>query len=89
MLVREATASIECPPEFIGVPMLAALGAAIGNSRTIKLKEGRADPRRGVMGIGPESNTGKIRHRRPRRVGQVAYLRSTGGVFSRSPRVIG
>ncbi len=40
MLVREATASIECPPEFVGVPMLAALGAAIGNSRTIKLKEG-------------------------------------------------
>lgn len=39
-LIREATASIECPPEFVGVPMLAALGAAIGNSRTIKLKEG-------------------------------------------------
>ncbi len=26
-----------------------------------RLKEGRADPRRGVMGIGPEGNTGKIR----------------------------
>jgi hypothetical protein len=39
-LIREASASIECPPEFVGVPMLAALGSAIGNSRTIKLKEG-------------------------------------------------
>ncbi len=39
-MIREATASIECPPEFVGVPMLAALGAAIGNSRTVKLKEG-------------------------------------------------
>ncbi len=25
------------------------------------------------MGIGPEGNTGKIRRRRPRRIGQVAY----------------
>jgi hypothetical protein len=39
-LIREATASIECPSEFVGVPMLVVLGAAIGNSRTIKLKEG-------------------------------------------------
>ncbi len=39
-LIREATASIECPPEFVAVPMLAALGSAIGNSRTVKLKEG-------------------------------------------------
>ncbi len=28
------------------------------------------------MGIGPEGNTVKIRQRRPRRIGQVAYLRS-------------
>ncbi len=39
-LISEAAASIECPPEFVGVPMLAALGSAIGNSRTVKLKEG-------------------------------------------------
>ncbi len=39
-LVREAAAAIGCPPEFVAVPMLAVLGAAIGNSRTVKLKAG-------------------------------------------------
>jgi hypothetical protein len=43
-----------------------------------RLEESRADPnRRGGKRIGPESNTGKIRRRRPRRIGQVAYFRST------------
>nr|MDP9479194.1 YfjI family protein [Actinomycetota bacterium] len=40
MLVTEAAAAIGCPPEFVAVPMLAVLGAAIGNSRTVKLKAG-------------------------------------------------
>ncbi len=39
-LVKEAAAAIGCPPEFVGVPMLAVLGAAIGNARTVKLKAG-------------------------------------------------
>jgi hypothetical protein len=39
-LVREAAKAIGCPPELVGVPMLAVLGSAIGNSRVIKLKEG-------------------------------------------------
>ena len=39
-LVREAATSIGCPPDFIGVPMLVTLGAAIGNSYELKVKEG-------------------------------------------------
>jgi putative DNA primase/helicase len=39
-LVREAAKALGCPPEFVAVPMLAALASAIGNSRVIKLKEG-------------------------------------------------
>jgi hypothetical protein len=38
--VEEASASIGCPPDFIGVAMLATLGAAIGNSRVIEVKGG-------------------------------------------------
>jgi Protein of unknown function (DUF3987) len=40
VLVREASASIGCPPDFVAVPMLTALGSAIGNSRLLKLKAG-------------------------------------------------
>jgi len=39
-LIREAAAAIGCPPEFVALPMLVILGSAIGNSRTIKLKQG-------------------------------------------------
>jgi hypothetical protein len=39
-LVTEAAAAISCPPGFVALPMLVVLGSAIGNSRTIKLKEG-------------------------------------------------
>jgi hypothetical protein len=39
-LINESAAAIGCPPEFIGLPMLAVLGSAIGNSRVLKLKEG-------------------------------------------------
>ncbi len=39
-IVEEAAASIGCPPEFIAVPMLGALGAAIGNSHVLKIKGG-------------------------------------------------
>jgi uncharacterized protein DUF3987 len=39
-LIREASAAIGCPLEFVGVPMLATLGAAIGNSRVVELKPG-------------------------------------------------
>ncbi len=39
-LVREATASIGCPADLIGVPVLVTLASAIGNSRVLKLKGG-------------------------------------------------
>ncbi len=40
VLVREASASIGCPPDFVAVPMLTVLGSAVGNSRLLKLKSG-------------------------------------------------
>jgi hypothetical protein len=39
-LVEEASVAIGCPPEFIAVPMLTTLGAAIGNSRVLVVKRG-------------------------------------------------
>ena len=39
-LIEEAAAAIGCPPEFVGLPMLSVLAAAIGNSRVLKLKGG-------------------------------------------------
>jgi putative DNA primase/helicase len=39
-LIREASAAIGCPAEFVGLPMLSALGTAIGNSRVVELKPG-------------------------------------------------
>lgn len=40
MLVEEAAAAIVCPPEFVAVPLLVALGSAIGTSRVVRLKGG-------------------------------------------------
>jgi hypothetical protein len=39
-LVREAAASIGCPADLIGVPLLVTLASAIGNSRVLKIKGG-------------------------------------------------
>jgi putative DNA primase/helicase len=39
-LIEEAAAAIGCPPDFVGLPMLAVLGSAIGNSRVLRLKGG-------------------------------------------------
>jgi hypothetical protein len=39
-LIREAAAAIGCAPEMVAVPMLATLGASIGNSRRLKVKGG-------------------------------------------------
>ncbi len=38
-IVEEAAASIGCPPDLVAVPMLATLGAAIGNSYMVRIKE--------------------------------------------------
>jgi hypothetical protein len=39
-VVEEASAAICCPPDFIAIPMLTTLGAAIGNSRVLVVKRG-------------------------------------------------
>jgi putative DNA primase/helicase len=39
-LIREGSEAIGCPPEFVALPMLSALGSAIGNSRIVELKPG-------------------------------------------------
>jgi putative DNA primase/helicase len=39
-LIREASAAIGCPSEFVGLPMLSVLGSAIGNSRVVEIKPG-------------------------------------------------
>lgn len=36
----EAAASVQCPPDFIGVPMLAVAGGAIGASRALRIRDG-------------------------------------------------
>ncbi len=51
VLIREAAAAIGCPAEFVGAPMLAVLGSAIGNSRRIKIKEGWDEPPVFYVGI--------------------------------------
>jgi Protein of unknown function (DUF3987) len=38
--VHEAAAALPCPMDFVGVPMLAFLGAAIGTRRVIEVKPG-------------------------------------------------
>jgi len=37
-LVEEGAKSKQCPPDFVVVPLLVSVGAAIGNSRTLRLK---------------------------------------------------
>ena len=39
-LVEEGATAIQCPPEFIAVPLLVSAGAAAGASRSLRLKEG-------------------------------------------------
>lgn len=39
-LVEEGARAINCPVDFLGVPLLAMAGAAIGNSRAIRIKNG-------------------------------------------------
>jgi hypothetical protein len=39
-LIREASAALPCPPDFLGVPMLSVLGTAIGTTRELEVKRG-------------------------------------------------
>jgi hypothetical protein len=38
--IEEVAEALPCPPDFVGVPMLAVLGAAIGTSRVLQVKPG-------------------------------------------------
>jgi hypothetical protein len=40
----EAAAAVGCDPAFVALPLLAALGAAVGNSRRVQLKRGWSEP---------------------------------------------
>lgn len=40
---EEAAAAVPCPPDYVAVPMLVFAGAAIGASRALEIKPGRAE----------------------------------------------
>lgn len=40
VFIREGAAALPCPPDFLGVPMFAVLGTAIGNTRVLEIKPG-------------------------------------------------
>lgn len=42
--VQEFSASLGCDPAYLAVPVFGVLGAAIGNTRTVRLKVGWAEP---------------------------------------------
>ena len=42
--VVEAAASVPCDPAFVALPLLAALGAAVGTSRAVRLKRDWTEP---------------------------------------------
>jgi hypothetical protein len=42
--VEECAASLPVPPDLVALPALVTVGAAIGNTRVIRLKEGWEEP---------------------------------------------
>ena len=42
--VRKASRAIGCDPSYLGLPLLAGLAAAVGNTRRIRLKRGWSEP---------------------------------------------
>jgi hypothetical protein len=61
-LIEEGAAAIGCPPDFVGLPMLAVLASAIGNSRVLRLKRGWEE---GVRATALSSPTPAKRKPRP------------------------
>jgi hypothetical protein len=57
--VGDAAAAIGCDPAFIAVPMLAAIAAAIGNTRRVKLKRNWTEPAVIWAAVVAESGTHK------------------------------
>src|SRR5207244_1411222 len=57
--VTEVAASLPCPPDFVGVPMLALLGCAIGASRVLRGKAGWREGPRIYAAVVAEAGTKK------------------------------
>jgi Protein of unknown function (DUF3987) len=50
-LITQGAAALPCPPDLIGVPMLAVLGAAIGTSYEVEMKPGWTEGPRIYSGV--------------------------------------
>jgi hypothetical protein len=50
-LITQGAAALPCPPDLIGVPMLAVLGTAIGTSYEVEIKEGWIEGPRIYSGV--------------------------------------
>jgi hypothetical protein len=50
-LITQGAAALPCPPDLIGVPMLAVLGAVIGTSYEVEIKEGWTEGPRIYSGV--------------------------------------
>jgi hypothetical protein len=57
--VSEVVASLPCPPDFIGVPMLALLGCAVGTTRVLRVKPGWLEGPRLYMAVVADTGTKK------------------------------
>lgn len=58
-MIREAAQALPCPEDFLGVPLLAVMGAAIGTSRSIQVKTGWREGPRIYSGIVAEPGSKK------------------------------
>ncbi len=58
-LVAEASVALPCPPDFLAVPLLAALGSAIGTSRELAVKGSWSEGPRIYCGIVAEPGSKK------------------------------
>ena len=57
--VAEGARSIGCDPTYLALPLLAVLATAVGNSRTIRLKEGWGEPAVLWLAVVARSGTSK------------------------------
>lgn len=58
-MVLEVAQALPCPADFVGVPMLAVAGAAIGTSRVIQVKQGWREGARLYSGVVAEPGSKK------------------------------
>jgi uncharacterized protein DUF3987 len=57
--IHEVAAALPCPPDFVGVPMLALLGCAIGTSRVLRVKPGWIEGARIFAAVVADTGTKK------------------------------